>query len=74
LAAFFAIPLRRLADIPSARALTGANLATLDGIGVNLSDKTRLSALFTQVAQTERITLGQGVADTMRGFAGDADW
>ncbi|MGY8665926.1 Ig-like domain-containing protein [Bradyrhizobium sp. UFLA05-109] len=43
-----------------------ASLATtLEGSGINLSDKTALSGLITQVAHTENVSLASGVADAV---------
>ncbi len=39
--------------------------SALDGAGLNLSEKTALGALITQVAHTENVTLAQGVADAV---------
>ncbi|UPJ96393.1 Ig-like domain-containing protein [Bradyrhizobium sp. 172] len=39
--------------------------SALNGPGISLSDKTALSALITQVAQTESISLASGVADAV---------
>ncbi|MGV7219595.1 Ig-like domain-containing protein [Bradyrhizobium sp. UFLA05-112] len=50
---------------PSLQAAFSSLASALDATGINLSDKTALSALFTQVAQMEGITLGQGTADTI---------
>jgi hypothetical protein len=50
---------------PSLQAAFSALAFALDGVGINLGDKTAVSALITQVAQTEKITLAQGVADSV---------
>jgi VCBS repeat-containing protein len=39
--------------------------AALDATGINLSDKSALSSLITQVAHTENLSLATGVADTV---------
>lgn len=39
--------------------------STLDGAGIDLGDKAAVSALVTQVAQAENLTLGPGVADAV---------
>lgn len=48
---------------PSLQAAFAALATALDGAGINLSDQTAVSALITQVAQAQNITLGNGVAD-----------
>jgi VCBS repeat-containing protein len=48
---------------PSLQAAFSVVASALDGTGISLSDKAALSVLITQVAQTENVTLGQGVAD-----------
>jgi VCBS repeat-containing protein len=50
---------------PSLQAAFSTLASTLDGAGINFNDKTALSALIAQIAQTESVTLGQGVADTV---------
>ena len=49
----------------SLQAAFSALASALDGAGINLGDKTALSALTTQVAHTESLTLGNDVADTI---------
>jgi autotransporter passenger strand-loop-strand repeat protein len=49
----------------SLQAAFSALATALDGAGINLSDKTVLSGLITQVAQAEKISLGSGVADSV---------
>lgn len=39
--------------------------SALNGPGINLTDKTALSALIAQVAQAENVTLAQGIADAV---------
>lgn len=50
---------------PSLQAAFASLASVLDGAGINLSDKAALSGLITQVAQTESISLGSGVADAL---------
>jgi VCBS repeat-containing protein len=50
---------------PSLQAAFFSLASALDGSGINLSDKTALSGLITQVAQIESVSLGEGVADAM---------
>jgi VCBS repeat-containing protein len=51
--------------LPSLQAAFASLASALDGTGINLSDKTALSALITQVAKTESVTLGQGIVDNV---------
>jgi hypothetical protein len=39
--------------------------AAIEGAGINLTNKASVSALVTQVAQTEHLTLASGVADNV---------
>jgi hypothetical protein len=48
---------------PSLQAAFTALATAVESGGINLSDQTAVSALITQVAQAENITLGTGVAD-----------
>jgi hypothetical protein len=49
----------------SLQAAFAALASTFDGSGINLNDKTGLSALITQVAQAENVSLGNGLADNV---------
>ncbi|MCK1590330.1 Ig-like domain-containing protein [Bradyrhizobium sp. 169] len=49
----------------SLQAAFAALASALDGAGINLGDKTVLSALITQVAETESVSLASGVADSI---------
>jgi VCBS repeat-containing protein len=50
---------------PSLQAAFSALASALGGAGINLGDKTALSTLITQVAHTENLSLGNGVADSV---------
>jgi VCBS repeat-containing protein len=50
---------------PSLQAAFSALASALDNAGINLGDKTALSALITQVAHTESVSLGNSVADSV---------
>jgi VCBS repeat-containing protein len=50
---------------PSLLAAFSSLASALDGTGINLSDKAALSTLITRVAQTESVSLPNGVADTL---------